>query len=51
MALQDKYATLIQAAKTAGVSNLQVREQDNVLYIDGSTTSGTTKDNLWDIYN
>jgi hypothetical protein len=51
MTLQDKYATLIQAAKTAGVSNLQVLEQDNVLYIDGSTTSGATKDNLWDIYN
>ena len=35
MALQDKYKTLIDTAKSAGVSNLQVREQNGVLYIDG----------------
>ena len=51
MALQDKYKELIDAAKTAGITNLQVREQNNVLYIDGSTTSGDVKNNLWDIYN
>ncbi|RWY57052.1 SH3 domain-containing protein [Mucilaginibacter gilvus] len=51
MALQEKYAELIQAAKTGGISNLQVREQGNVLYIDGSTSSGALKDSLWDIYN
>jgi uncharacterized protein YgiM (DUF1202 family) len=51
MALQDKYKELIDAAKTAGVTNLQVREQNNVLYIDGSTTNGAVKDNLWNIYN
>jgi uncharacterized protein YgiM (DUF1202 family) len=51
MALQDKYAALIEAAKQTGVSNLQVREQDNVLYIDGSAASGSVKDSLWDIYN
>lgn len=51
MALQEKYAELINAAKTGGVSNLQVREQDNVLYIDGATSSGALKDFLWDIYN
>ena len=51
MALQDKYQQLINAAKTSGVSNLQVREQDNVLYIDGEAPSGDVKDNLWNIYN
>ena len=51
MALQDKYKELIDAAKTAGVSNLQFREQDNVLYIDGTAPSGEVKDNLWNIYN
>lgn len=51
MALQDKYSELINAAKTSGVTDLKVREQDNVLYIDGSTSSGETKDKLWDIYN
>ncbi len=51
MALQDKYKELTDAATAAGVSNLQVREQDSVLYIDGTTTSGDVKDKLWDIYN
>jgi uncharacterized protein YgiM (DUF1202 family) len=51
MALQDKYKELVDAAKAAGVTNLQVREQNNVLYIDGSTTNGAVKDNLWNIYN
>lgn len=51
MALQEKYKELIDAAKAAGVNNLQVREQDNVLYIDGAASSGQVKDNLWEIYN
>ena len=51
MAVQDKYAELINAAKSSGVSNLQVREQNNVLYIDGEAPSGQVKDNLWNIYN
>src|SRR5215210_703028 len=51
MAVQEKYAELINAAKSSGVSNLQVREQDNVLYIDGDAPSGPVKDNLWNIYN
>ena len=49
--LQGKYAELIQAANAAGVNNLQVREQENVLYIDGEANSGQVKDNLWNIYN
>ena len=51
MALRDKYKELIDAATSAGISDLKVREQDNVLYIDGSTTDGKVKDNLWNIYN
>src|SRR5215212_5487736 len=51
MAVQEKYAELINAAKKSGVSNLQVREQNNVLYIDGEAPSGQVKDNLWSIYN
>jgi uncharacterized protein YgiM (DUF1202 family) len=42
MALQQKYAELISRAQSSGVSNLQVREQDNVLYVDGTA--------LWSIY-
>ncbi len=49
--LQGKYAELINAAKSSGVNNLQVREQSNVLYIDGEASSGQVKDNLWNIYN
>jgi uncharacterized protein YgiM (DUF1202 family) len=51
MALQQKYQELINAAKTSEVQNLQVREQNNVLYIDGDANSGGVKDNLWNIYN
>ena len=51
MALEQKYQELIQTAKTSEVRNLQVREQNNVLYIDGEASSGAVKDNLWNIYN
>lgn len=51
MALQEKYKELIDQAKSAGVSNLMVREQNNVLHIDGEAPSGAVKDTLWDIYN
>lgn len=51
MALQDKYKELTDAATALGVSNLQVREQDGVLYIDGIAPNGSVKDQLWNIYN
>ena len=50
MALHDKYQELLKTAETVGIANLQVREQDNVLYIDGEAPSGAAKDSLWDIY-
>ena len=50
MALQDKYKELVDYARASGVVNLQVREQDNVLYVDGEAPSGAVKDKLWDIY-
>lgn len=50
MNLQQKYAELIEAAKQSGVQNLQVREQNNVLYIDGNAPV-KVKDQLWNIYN
>ena len=50
MALQEKYAELINTAKTAGVTNLQVREQDNVLYVDGNAPSAAVKDQIWGVY-
>lgn len=51
MDLKQKYNELIQAAQTAGVSNLQVREQGNVLYIDGDAPSDAVKKQLFDVYN
>jgi uncharacterized protein YgiM (DUF1202 family) len=50
MALQDKYKELLDAATASGVTNLQAREQENVLYIDGEAPTGKIKDRLWDIY-
>jgi uncharacterized protein YgiM (DUF1202 family) len=50
MALQDKYKELIDTAGTLGITNLQVREQDNVLYINGEAPSGAAKDQLWAVY-
>lgn len=50
MALQDKYSELIRTARSAGVQNLQVREQNNVLYIDGDAPSEAVKKQVWDLY-
>ena len=50
MAVTEKYKPLTDAASSAGVSDLQVREQDGVLYIDGTAPSGAVKDQLWKHY-
>ena len=51
MALKEKYTELINVANASGVTGLQVREQDNVLYIDGNAPSEDIKKKLWDTYN
>lgn len=51
MALSEKYKALTDAAAAAGVTGLQVREQDGVLYIDGTAPSGAVKDQLWASYS
>jgi len=38
--LEDKYAELITAANASGATNIAVRTQDNVLYIDGVVPTG-----------
>lgn len=50
MTLSEKYRALTDAAGSAGISDLQVREQDSVLYIDGTAPSGSAKDQLWAKY-
>lgn len=51
MALKTKYGPLIEAAQQQGVSNLQVREQNGVLYIDGNASTEEVKKRLWEVYN
>ena len=50
MALTDKYKQLSDAAHAAGIADLSVKEQDGVLYIDGTAPSGAVKDQLWNTY-
>ncbi|HYK44517.1 MAG TPA: SH3 domain-containing protein [Parafilimonas sp.] len=51
MALQEKYKELIDTAKSSGVRNLRVSEQNNVLHVTGEAPTGQVKDNLWNVYN
>lgn len=50
MALTDKYAKLIDYAKSSGVQDLDVVEQNNVLYVSGKA-SNSVKDRIWAIYD
>lgn len=50
MALQDKYAQLVQQATTLGVSNLAVAEKDGVLHVSGTAKSTADYDALWATY-
>ena len=51
MALQDKYAELIGAAKTLGVANLAIAEQGGVLHVSGTANSTSDYDALWAMYD
>jgi uncharacterized protein YgiM (DUF1202 family) len=45
--LQDKYSSVVSAAQSAGISNLQVQEQDGILYVSGSASNTASKDAVW----
>ncbi|MPS73909.1 MAG: SH3 domain-containing protein [Chryseobacterium sp.] len=47
MSLQDKYASVVSAAQSAGLSDLSVQEQDGVLYITGKAANSAAKDTVW----
>ncbi len=51
MALQDKYAELVQSATSMGVSNLAVAEKDGVLHVSGTAKSTADYDALWALYS
>lgn len=46
-ALQDKYSSVVSAAQSAGISGLQVSEQDGILYISGNASNSAAKDAVW----
>lgn len=45
--LTDKYAKVVSAAQSAGITGLQVSEQDGILYISGNAASSAAKDAVW----
>ena len=47
MSLQDKYASVVAAAQSAGVTDLKVVEQEGILYISGTTSTNEAKDAVW----
>ena len=50
MALQDKYASLLQYVNGNGITNLTVQEQDNVLYVTCTAPTNQAKDQIWNLY-
>jgi len=50
MALQDKYAELLQTATTLGVTDLASTEQAGVLHVSGTAKSTADYDALWELY-
>ncbi len=51
MALQDKYAALLQKAREMELANLAVAEQDGTLHVSGTAASTADYDTLWSLYN
>ncbi len=51
MALQDKYAELVQTATSLGVDSLATAEQDGMLHISGTAKSTADYDTLWALYD
>jgi nucleoid-associated protein YgaU len=50
MALMEKYQSLIGLAQQLGISGLDTREENGVLYLDGVASSADAKQQLWDEY-
>ena len=51
MALQDKYAELLQAANALGIANLAIAEKEGVLHVSGTANSTNDYDALWALYD
>jgi len=50
MALQDKYASLLQYIQGNGVTDATVQEQDDVLYVTCTAPSHEAKNAIWKLY-
>ncbi len=50
MALTDKYQSLVDLANQLGISSLNTREENGVMYVDGVAGSAEAKQQLWDEY-
>lgn len=50
MAVRDKYQSLIDLANQSGASNLDIREEGDVLHVTGSVPSEDAKKKVWDEY-
>lgn len=48
--LEAKYQSVIDYARQNGVADLQVREQNNVLYVDGTAPGESVKKQIWNLY-
>lgn len=48
MALADKYQSVVDAANSNGVADMNVQEQGGVLYITGMAPSEEAKQAVWD---
>lgn len=48
MTLQDKYASVVATAQSAGINNLVITEQEGILYVSGTTSTNASKDAVWD---
>ena len=51
MSTRDKYQSLIDLANASDISNLEVREDGDVLHVSGTAPSEEAKQKLWDEYN
>jgi nucleoid-associated protein YgaU len=51
MSLQEKYAEMIAFANNSGCTDMQVAEQDNILYVNCTAPSHDVKNQIWDVYD
>ena len=51
MTLKEKYAALIATINVSALGDVDIKEDNNVLYITATVHNGTEKDQLWYLYN